>query len=80
MASSAGQPFRRREGFRAFDDGPESLAVSYQFDSRVNQGYGNNSTADYFAEAFSWAIYDHSKLPDLQMLAPINLYIQNGAP
>ncbi|GEM_PF-4129609 len=29
--------------------------------------YGNNSTADYFAEAFSWLPYDLDALPDLMV-------------
>lgn len=29
----------------------------------ANGGYGNRSSAEYFAEAFAWSVYDPSRLP-----------------
>lgn len=33
----------------------------------VNRGYGNNSTADYFADAFSYLVIDSAKMPNLSV-------------
>jgi hypothetical protein len=41
----------------------ENIPAEFQWSASVNGGYGNGATADYFAEAFSWSIYDPSKLP-----------------
>jgi RHS repeat-associated protein len=40
-----------------------SIPEEYRFGSQVNGGYGNGATADYFAEAFTWAVFDPSNLP-----------------
>ena len=38
---------------------PLNMPVDFRWDpQRSGFSYGNNSTADYFAEAFSWSIYD----------------------
>ena len=40
-----------------------------------HKGYGNNSTADYFAEAFVWSIYDPSQVPSVDVTIFIEIVI-----
>jgi hypothetical protein len=51
----------RPAGWR-FCNGSAGLPARYHWQGLGS--YGNHSTADYFAEAFSWLPYDLSKLPD----------------
>ncbi len=44
-----------------------NIPLSYRWSQNVNQGYGNHSSGEYFAEAFSWNIYDKRKLPQSQV-------------
>ncbi|MBE7435978.1 MAG: hypothetical protein HS100_18825 [Anaerolineales bacterium] len=39
------------------------IPANYRWSQSVHQGYGNNSTGEYFAESFSWNIYGQEKLP-----------------
>jgi hypothetical protein len=40
------------------------MPVDFRWDpQRSGFSYGNNSTADYFAEAFSWSIYKPEVVP-----------------
>ncbi len=49
-----------------FANGVASLAPALRW--TVNAGYGNRSSAEYFAEAFAWSIYDPSQLPSPALL------------
>ena len=47
-----------------FINGTSGIPIEYQWDTKKSGGgYGNHSTADYFAESFGWMIYDSSAVP-----------------
>ena len=37
--------------------------------------YGNNSTADYLADAFAWGIYEPSYIPSFEVTVFVEVYI-----
>ena len=41
---------------------PEGIPVQSEWE--IRGGYGNGSTADYFAEAFAWTIYNQTNVPN----------------
>ena len=52
-----------------WNNGSSGIPYAYQWNPRESGGgYGNHSTADYFAEALSWMIYDPSAIPDSNIL------------
>jgi hypothetical protein len=60
--------------------GTNSLASNQLFGENVNGAYGNTNTADYFAEAFSWSIYDRDLLPadpNVEILIITYVLLQN---
>jgi hypothetical protein len=38
-------------------NGTSGIPASYQWSAAVDYGYGNHSTADYFAQSFKWTLY-----------------------
>lgn len=42
---------------------PQSVPPAFRWSMEVNEGYGNSSTAEYFAETLCWSVYDTTKLP-----------------
>jgi hypothetical protein len=42
---------------------PDAYEWSKDLNNNFNNGYGNNSTADYFSEGFDALIHDPSKIP-----------------
>ncbi len=53
----------RPHGLRFFN-GSCDLPAQHLWRADAGGGYGNHSSADYFAEAFAWLVYDPGKLPD----------------
>jgi len=52
-----------------WNNGTSGIPVNNSWDTTLSgRGYGNNSTADYFAEAFSWSIYDLAAVPQVAFL------------
>jgi len=49
-----------------FANGVDSLDPELHW--TANTGYGNRSSAEYFAEAFTWSIYDPTQLPSPALL------------
>ncbi|HMN11355.1 MAG TPA: hypothetical protein PKD55_03400 [Bellilinea sp.] len=46
---------------------PFSVPSGYRWSEKVNGGYGNSSTAEYFAESLCWTIYNPALLPSLHI-------------
>ncbi len=50
-------------------NGANDVPEDYRWYSYTSGGgYGNNSTADYFAEAFTWMLFDPSAIPSTDIL------------
>jgi hypothetical protein len=49
-------------------NGTSGISPVYQWKKAVKNGYGNHSTAYYFAESFGWMIYNESALPQRTIL------------
>lgn len=56
-------------------NGDNGVQKGNQWLPTVKGGYGNTSSADYFAEAFSWTIVDASKVPSESIVNWINARI-----
>ncbi len=67
-------------GLRWFTD-PGGIQKGNLFQKEVRNGYGNGSTADYFAEAFAWTIYNQANVPNediaLWVKSVVNLQVNN---
>jgi hypothetical protein len=46
-----------------FNTPPLQIPEDFKWGSFARSGYGNGSTADYFAEAFAWSIYNPEVVP-----------------
>lgn len=68
VSSLGGHP----KGLR-WTNGSCGLPAPALWSMAVNLGYGNHSSADYFAEALSWAVVKPSSCPNPQ----VNLFIRN---
>jgi hypothetical protein len=55
-------------GFPKWNNGTRGIPQELFWDQRVHGGYGNRSTMDYFAEAFTWLIYDPTNIPQSNTL------------
>jgi hypothetical protein len=51
-----------------WNNGTSEIPQNYQWQPFANGGYGNNSTADYFAESFAWMIYNPKYIPQKSIL------------
>ena len=52
-----------------FINGTSSIPKDYQWDpNNSGGGYGNHSTADYFAESFGWMIYNSTSVPQSNII------------
>jgi hypothetical protein len=56
------------------------IRPEFYWRNSVNNGYGHGSTADYLAEAFSWSVFDPSKIPALEVSLWVNTIIALEAP
>jgi RHS repeat-associated protein len=65
-------------------NGTSGIPPDYQWKKAIKNGYGNHSTADYFAESFGWMIYNESALPQrtilIKMKNMITLQANGGQP
>ena len=48
---------------KRFNTPPLQIPEDFKWGSFARSGYGNGSTADYFAEAFAWSIYNPEVVP-----------------
>jgi RHS repeat-associated protein len=62
-------------GIRWKKDIKSQIPEDYLWSNRVNQGYGNTASAEYFAEAFFWFIVDPSKLPNTNVQQWMNDFL-----
>jgi hypothetical protein len=58
---------------------PIYIPKEYEWPWRVHSGYGNGSSFEYVAEAFSWNIYDPTNLPQFELGLWINNEIATQA-
>jgi RHS repeat-associated protein len=59
-----GNPAWPRAWNGLFGNVSSGVPNGYDWALTVDKGYGNNGTAEYFAQAFRYMIYDPSKIPD----------------